>query len=441
MTQSAEGPRIYNLFPLLVGSIDHWHEHIERIAEMGFNWIFVNPFHYPGFSGSLYAVKDYYRLHPLFHGDDHSSMEELLRGFVDQAEKRGLRVMLDLVLNHTARDSDLVDEHPDWYVLDEEGEVVSPFAVHPDDEEDITVWGDLAELDYSPRPERREMIDYFKKVIDYYSRLGFHGFRCDAAYKVPGEVWGELIEAARRLDPHAVFFAETLGAGLDQVKQLKPAGFDYFFNSARWWDFKEEWLLEQYEKFRKVAPSIAFPESHDTERLAGESDGDERDSKFRYLFTAFFSAGVMMPIGYEFGFGRRLHVVESRPEDWEKPSFDISGYIAEVNGMKAETPVLNEEGPQHRFTGRHDGVVGLLRHSTGRSERVAALINPRRKKEGSFPVEELASTMKSPLGRIREITPGKRDTPPAETGVIHLEPRSIRIFLTDAPFSPTIAGG
>ncbi len=32
---------------------------------MGFDWIYVNPFHYPGFSGSLYAVKDFHRLHPL----------------------------------------------------------------------------------------------------------------------------------------------------------------------------------------------------------------------------------------------------------------------------------------------------------------------------------------------------------------------------------------
>ena len=36
---------------------------------MAFDWVFVNPFHYPGFSGSLYAIKDYYRLHPLLAAD------------------------------------------------------------------------------------------------------------------------------------------------------------------------------------------------------------------------------------------------------------------------------------------------------------------------------------------------------------------------------------
>ena len=44
---------------------------------MGFNAVYINPFHYPGFSGSLYAVKDYYRLNPLFRsaepGEDRKS--------------------------------------------------------------------------------------------------------------------------------------------------------------------------------------------------------------------------------------------------------------------------------------------------------------------------------------------------------------------------------
>ena len=50
------GPRIYNLFPLLAGPVPQWSEHLERIAAMAFDWVFVNPFHYPGFSGSLYAL-------------------------------------------------------------------------------------------------------------------------------------------------------------------------------------------------------------------------------------------------------------------------------------------------------------------------------------------------------------------------------------------------
>ena len=55
---------IYNLFPTLVGPVDGWITHAERARAMGFNWVYVNPFCYPGFSGSLYAIKEHDRLHP-----------------------------------------------------------------------------------------------------------------------------------------------------------------------------------------------------------------------------------------------------------------------------------------------------------------------------------------------------------------------------------------
>ena len=45
---------IYNLFPLLAGPFSGWQAHFERAAAMGFDWVFVNPIQYPGYSGSLY---------------------------------------------------------------------------------------------------------------------------------------------------------------------------------------------------------------------------------------------------------------------------------------------------------------------------------------------------------------------------------------------------
>jgi starch synthase (maltosyl-transferring) len=54
----ASGPRIYNLFPLLVGTISAWRAELPRIAAMNFDWVYVNPFHETGGSGSLYAIRD-----------------------------------------------------------------------------------------------------------------------------------------------------------------------------------------------------------------------------------------------------------------------------------------------------------------------------------------------------------------------------------------------
>jgi starch synthase (maltosyl-transferring) len=61
-----QSPIIYNLFPPLAGTMAQWENHLPRIAQMGFDWVYLNPFHSPGFSGSLYAVKDYFAFNPRF---------------------------------------------------------------------------------------------------------------------------------------------------------------------------------------------------------------------------------------------------------------------------------------------------------------------------------------------------------------------------------------
>lgn len=430
MATNNSGPRIYNLFPLLAGPVAQWEERLAAIAGMHFNWIFVNPFHLPGASGSLYAVKDYYELNPAFQGASREPPDQLLRHFIDRAREHGLAIMMDLVINHTARDSGLVDAHPGWYVHNEDGSVKSPHARDPNDPGKVTVWEDLADIDYEHIKHRDELLNYWKEVVHHYGRMGFAGFRCDAAYKVPGDIWGEIINAARSDHPEAQFFAETLGARPEQIKQLRSAGFDYFFNSAKWWDFHQDWLLKQYERYRHIAPSIAFPESHDTARLAADKRGDERQSRLWYLFAACFSAGVMMPVGYEFGFRKKLHVVKTRPSDWEQPSFDITAFIRAVNEMKARTPVLNEEGPQKRFTAPGDALVGLLRRSDHSKERAVVLMNTDAGAPREFSVAELAKALAVPRASVQEISPSPQE-PFAERDTVAIPPLEIRVFHRD----------
>ena len=430
-----QGPRIYNLFPLLAGSIEDWTSHLPRIAAMGFDWVFVNPFHLPGFSGSLYAVKDYTLLHPLFQGSSKAPPDRLLGDFVAAAERQGLGVMMDLVINHTAKDSILVERNPHWFARDERGEVKSPSAIDPGDPGQITVWEDLAEIDYADRPEREEIVGEWRRLVERYADLGFRGFRCDAAYQVPAEVWSELIAAARAVRKDAVFAAETLGCRLDQIEALAPADFDLLFNSAKWWDFEAEWLLDQYEQFRSIAPSIAFPESHDTDRLSVELMGRgivdpgeiEAIYKRQYLFSATFSTGVMMPMGFEYGFRKRLHVVETRPSDWEDPLFDLGAFIAEVNAMKAGQPVLNEEGPQRRLVDGNGSVVSLVRRSDSNDGAVLSLINPSRERSAEFDVGSVID-LRIPGAEVANMA--TRSTGPVGTPdhIVRLAPLEMRVI-------------
>jgi starch synthase (maltosyl-transferring) len=344
MTTAKNPPLIYNLFPRLVGDMSRWSGHLERAALMGFDWIYVNPIHYPGFSGSLYAVKDFYRLNPLFIPENVQDPEQVLRRTLEHAHRLGLRVMMDLVINHTAKDSLLVAEHPTWFRRDAEGEVLSPSAIDPADARKVTVWGDLAEADNESSPDREALHAYWTSMALHHLALGFDGFRCDAAYKVPPDLWSRLVSAVRSRRPDFVFVAETLGCRLKEVRQLAGVGFDYLINSSKYWAFDAPWCLEQHEEFSEIAPSISFPESHDTPRLMEETGGNLRVQKQRYAFCAFFSAGLLVPVGFEFGFRKRLNVVQTRPEDWEATGIDLTGFIREVNTLKRKIPVLSAEG-------------------------------------------------------------------------------------------------
>src|SRR6185437_3611646 len=233
-----------------------------------------------------------------------------------------LLAMTDLLVGHVARDSELTSRHPDWFARAPDGSLRSPSAIDPADASNVTVWGDLAAIEYRGDAAEAAAIAYFQDLLRRSIGLGFRGFRCDAAYKVPARVWRALIGAARATAPDCLFCAETVGARLPEVESLAGARFDYLFNSAKWWDFESPWLLEQYETLRHIAPSIAFPESHDTPRLtaeliaAGVTDPEGLAQRYRqaYAFAASFSTGVMMPMGYEFGWERRLDVVTTRAE-------------------------------------------------------------------------------------------------------------------------------
>lgn len=422
-----EAPLIYNLFPPLVGAIPRWEEHLDRIAAMGFNWVFLNPIHTVGLSGSLYAVKDYLGINPLFHPESGEDPEAALRHFIKEAKKRGLKVMLDLVINHTAIDSPLVAEHPEWYAKDEKGGIKHPGAIDPADATKVTVWGDLAELAYWPVPDPEALLHFWDAVVSKYVQLGFLGFRADAAYKIPGWFWRRLIDEAKSLEPRVQFFAETLGCRLEELAQLSEAGFDYIYNSSKWWDFQAEWCLDQYNRFRHIAPSISFPETHDTDRLAAEAGGDPAAARQRYLFAAFFSTGLMIPVGFEFGFKKHLHVVKTRPEDWETPAYDLTDFIGRVNRMKLNCPVLVEEGPITRLSPKARPVVLLLKSRDREKGRALAVINSSRKIQKAK-LAKMTIYLGEPETAWQDLTPGEKPLKSQEIQALTLSPLEMRIF-------------
>ncbi len=424
-------PIIYNLFPRLYGPIDRWIADLPRIAAMGFDWVFVNPIQFAGFSGSLYAIKDHDRLNPLFAEQPGQTLDDAISALVAACDRHGLGLMLDLVISHVSKDSGLIDAHPAWVVRAADGQPASPGAVDPDDPTRVTEWGDLAKLDYRDPVVRGALAAHWREVAARLAALGVRGFRCDAAYQVPGEVWTEVIAGVRRVRSEALFAAETLGCRLDEVAQLRPAGFDFLFNSSKWWDFDAPWLLEQYAALRSQAPSIAFAESHDTERLGAEIADDtvaERLYRQRTLFAACFSSGVLMPVGFEYGFRTKLDVVATTPADWEAARFDLTSFVTAVNRMKAVTPVLREEGPQRRVAGADGRVVGLVRSRDRGPGLVVTLVNRDLDHTRVIWPDECRGV--DPVGLV-EITPGAPAVPFPAAAPIGLGPGAVRVFSRD----------
>jgi starch synthase (maltosyl-transferring) len=233
----------------------------------------------------------------------------------------------------------------------------------------------LARFDYVSGKDVEGLLRYFLRLLKHFISLGFRGFRCDAAYQIPPEVWQGLIREIRASHPDVLFLAETLGCTPKETKKTAGAGFDFIFNSSRWWDFNSRWLLKQYKLTRDAVPSVSFPESHDTRRLCQELDGNVNGVKQRYLFSALFSSGIMMPMGFEFGFRKRPHVVKTTPSDWENTGIDLTDFIRRVNRIKATNGVFQEEAATEVYAANNPKVLVMWKGSSRTEEAALVILN------------------------------------------------------------------
>ena len=393
---------LYNLFPLLVGPFSRWGEHFTRATAMGFDWVFVNPIQQLGASRSLYSIADYFRFNSaLLDPQSAAPPAEQVRQMVARARASGLKMMIDLVINHSAIDSKLTSEHPEWFVREQGGRVANAFCM---DNGEKVIWKDLAQFDHQHTRDPEGLYRYCLGVVEHLLALGFEGFRCDAAYQVPRHFWTRLIRDIKSRHPNICFIAETLGCSADQTRDTAQAGFDYVFNSSKWWNFRDWWLIEQYNLVRETTRSISFPESHDTPRLCQEVNGNIDAVKQRYLFAALFSAGVMMPIGFEFGFRKRPDVVKTTPADWEKTGVDLTAYITNVNALKKAYAVFQEECPTTVFLYQNPNILLMWKASVKHKDEALLILNTDPHQHQEFAVDHFRHFVQSGAP-LRDVSP------------------------------------
>eukprot|EP01017_Pseudomicrothorax_dubius_P002734 TRINITY_DN10204_c0_g1_i1.p1 TRINITY_DN10204_c0_g1~~TRINITY_DN10204_c0_g1_i1.p1 ORF type:complete len:399 (-),score=76.92 TRINITY_DN10204_c0_g1_i1:34-1173(-) len=103
------------LLPRCMGPVSRWSDVIAQSVKAGYNCFHLAPIQYPGFSGSLYSIKDQLCLNPqLFPGvaDPAERFQILKRVITDLKQKYGVLFFIDMVLNHTSVDSEWVRANP-----------------------------------------------------------------------------------------------------------------------------------------------------------------------------------------------------------------------------------------------------------------------------------------------------------------------------------------
>ncbi|MGQ1946534.1 alpha-amylase family glycosyl hydrolase [Geofilum sp. OHC36d9] len=187
---------------------------LDQIRSLGVNVLWLMPVTKQGQEnafGSPYCVKDYQSTNP-----EYGSLDDL-RTLVKEAHNREMAVIIDWVANHTAWDNVWLDEHPEWYTRDADGNPMAPAG---------TNWSDVVDLNYNNHEMRAEMIEMMKFWV---REANIDGFRCDAADWVPIDFWREAIYELRYMQEDRTILMLAEGT---EPKNLQ-AGFDMDYG----WNF------------------------------------------------------------------------------------------------------------------------------------------------------------------------------------------------------------
>ena len=189
---------IYEIFPRdfsTAGNLNSVTERLDELKDLGVSILWIMPIHpigekfRKGEFGSPYSIKDYYAVDPHY-----GTLEDFKR-LVAEAHRRNLKVIMDLVANHTASDSVMMG-HTEFYKQNSAGKVIPP----------VPEWTDVAGLNYG-NPKLREymiaMMKYWVQTCDV------DGFRCDVAANVPMDFWETARAQLESIKPDIMMLAEA----------------------------------------------------------------------------------------------------------------------------------------------------------------------------------------------------------------------------------------
>ena len=311
-----------------------------------------------GNAGSPYAITDYYDVDPDLADNVNDRMSEFEQ-LVERSHKAGLKVIIDFVPNHVARQYKSVKKtegvkdlgetddtgmgfsprnnfyyctnmpfEPYFDLNDETGTPYSEFPAkatgndHFDNHPGINDWYETIKLNYGidycdaggrsfhfdPIPDTwQKMAD----IIGFWASKGIDGFRCDMAEMVPTEFWSWAIAKVKSAHPDILFIGEVYNPSL--YRSIVACGFDYLYDKVGMYDCLCSvmrghcWASEITRQWQSVDDikdhMLYFLENHDELRIASDFlAGDARRGIPAAIVSILMNKNpFMLYAGQEFG--------------------------------------------------------------------------------------------------------------------------------------------
>ena len=289
------------------GTFNAFAAHLPKLKELGVDILWFMPIRpigkekRKGVLGSYYSISDYRGINPEFGTlDDFKSL-------VDAAHDLDMLVMIDLVAGHTAWDHPWITAHPEWYLKDDQGNIIPP---NPD-------WTDVAGLNF----ENKDMLQALEDDMAYWvAEIGIDGYRCDAAYNISIPFWKKAIARLNSIKP-VVMLAESDGnhKGGYPLIELFQLSYDWpghaILNQIAKGELRakdlENHLLDVQQKYSPEHAVMSFTTNHDENSWNGtvfERLGSA--AEIMAALTYVMPGTPLIYSGQEYGLDKRLAFFE-----------------------------------------------------------------------------------------------------------------------------------
>lgn len=303
-------------------------DHLWYLEELGINAIYFNPV-FKSLPNHKYHTTDYYKIDPHF-GD-----EEVFRTLLDEAHKRGIRIIVDGVFNHTGPDfwafEDIIkneeqSEYLHWYN-------VYDFPIRVEHPPNYEAWWGLPDLPklMVMHPDVKE---YLFDVTKYWTEFGIDGWRLDVPNEMPHEFWIEWRPIVRNANPEAFIVGELWedaspwlqGDQFDATMnyRFRNPAIDYFIDGSI---TTEEFNDRLYAVLNDYDPQVNFVNqnlvgSHDTERYLTRAGNNIDAVKLTTIMKMTHVGAPMIYYGDEIGMEGGDDPDCRRTMIWEKEEWD-----------------------------------------------------------------------------------------------------------------------